>query len=547
MTMSHYTLTSIDTTGIQNYIFGSNALRENIGASQLVERAIGAWLREALPEPHNVAGDTINDKERIEDSEALRAEVIMRGGGNALILFREHSDAVETIKKLSRKLLCEAPGLEFAVAHLDFDWDKETLGGDAGVINTLAAAVNRRKQQRTPGAAVFSPAVLAECRATRQPAVDFDDKGKLIAAEIHAKLDPVLQTEAQRVFEELFESVIGDTYTFVRDVEELNVQGDRSHLAVVHADGNGIGQRFIKLLDGFSAASENRTCLDALRVLSSKIASASEQALRKMLARLERSFQDKQMDRYLSGLKQRDGKYIIPFRPLIFGGDDVTFVCDGPLGLGLAAIFLEEFERAAKDLPYGGAAHACAGVVIFKTHYPFSRAYDLCEELCTRTKVAMRGADLKGSGLDWHIAMSGISGGIIGIRQREYQFSDDDHLSMRPLSLRAPGIEQRWRNWQAFADLTKEFRRRDPNDPQYSVEDRTQDLPRSKVKALREALCGGGTASEQFMITANITLPDMLGGDDRLRQTGWAGKYCAYFDVIEALDFYLPIDRMEDR
>jgi hypothetical protein len=30
-----------------------------------------------------------------------------------------------------------------------------------------------------------------------------------------------------------------------------------------------------------------------------------------------------------------EGKICLPFRPLVYGGDDVTFVCDGRLGLVL--------------------------------------------------------------------------------------------------------------------------------------------------------------------------------------------------------------------
>jgi len=41
--MPTYTLTFLDTVGIQNYVFGSNVLRENIGASELVRRATRLW------------------------------------------------------------------------------------------------------------------------------------------------------------------------------------------------------------------------------------------------------------------------------------------------------------------------------------------------------------------------------------------------------------------------------------------------------------------------------------------------------------------------
>ncbi len=538
--MSHYTLTSIDTTGIQNYIFGSNALRENIGASQLVEHAIGAWLEKSLPEPYTADGT-----QRLEESPMLRAEVIMSGGGNALILFREHNDAVETIKRLSRRLLCEAPGLEIAVAHQTFDWNQEALGGAEGVINQLAAAVNRRKQQRGPSAPIYNPAVLVECRATRQASSYLDDNHKPISSEVKAKLDPQLQKEAEDRFERIFQSVVSADYTFVRDVERISISEDHRHLAVVHADGNGMGQRFMRLLKDHATAAENRKCLGAMRGLSQAIAAAGETALGATLARLERSFRHEEMARYVSGLERdRDGKTIMPFRPLVFGGDDITFVCDGVLGLGLAAIFLAEFERAAAQLPYGEPgkpASACAGVVIFKSHYPFSRAYDLCEELCKETKAALRLKEIHGSGIDWHIAMSGINGSLSAIRQREYQLAAGDDLCIRPLTLRpqTQSVAYQWRTWETFTQLAQHFHTGQRDD---EVED-SKTLPRSKVKALREVLREGPQAAQSFITTAKIALPELPNAD--AAKSGWVGQRCVYFDVIEALDFYKPIDRME--
>lgn len=385
--MSNYTLTSIDTTGIQAYIFGSNALRENIGASELVERTIGAWLEAALDsvigKAHNFADADIKNDLQLEASD-LRAEVVMRGGGNALILFRDHADAVATIRHLSEHLLCDAPGLEIAVAHLDFDWSHNALGGETGVVNRLAAAVNRRKQQRAPGAAAYGQAVLAECRATRRPVIGFDRDGALVSADIHAKLDPDLQQAAEQRFEEIFTTITQD-YSIQRDADKIAAD-ERGYLAVVHADGNGMGQRFITLLKEFSTPQANRACLNALRDLSNRIEQVGKQAFTATLQRLTESFKHPQMAEYVGHLNKDDGKPVIPFRPLVFGGDDVTFVCDGKLGLGLAAIFLEEFACAAANLPYGGKAYACAGVVIFKSHYPFAGRMNSVRSCASRPK-----------------------------------------------------------------------------------------------------------------------------------------------------------------
>ncbi len=75
-----------------------------------------------------------------------------------------------------------------------------------------------------------------------------------------------------------------------------------------------------------------------------------------------------------------DGQERLPFRPIVFGGDDVTFVCEGRLGLPLAAHYLARLAEGI--LPDGDPLYARAGIAIVKTHYPFARAYELADELC---------------------------------------------------------------------------------------------------------------------------------------------------------------------
>jgi len=96
--MSKLTLTLLDTTGIQDYIFSSNRLQENIGASELVYRANSLWAFEALHEiggkdedKHNIRNHTELEWEYSDkciENDDLDAEVIQAAGGNLLILFK---------------------------------------------------------------------------------------------------------------------------------------------------------------------------------------------------------------------------------------------------------------------------------------------------------------------------------------------------------------------------------------------------------------------------------------------------------------------------
>lgn len=113
--MRQYWLVVVDTTQIQPYIFGSNRLQENIGASWLVKQATGPWALQLLvsnklkSNVRNAQQNQLDDSLRIEDGN-LDAEVIYAGGGNVLVLFADECKARDFIACLSRKALCEAAG-----------------------------------------------------------------------------------------------------------------------------------------------------------------------------------------------------------------------------------------------------------------------------------------------------------------------------------------------------------------------------------------------------------------------------------------------------
>ena len=165
--MQTYTLTVLDTPGIQRYIFGSNRLRENIGASELVRRASSTWPLEILHQGgdsniHDPLKCDFDDDQHIEDHH-LTAEVIYVGGGNTVILFRERERAVQFSTTLSRKLLEEAPGLELAIAHVPVDWANDSLG------EKVAEAMQRLAQNRRarrPSVPLLGLGVTAACQST---------------------------------------------------------------------------------------------------------------------------------------------------------------------------------------------------------------------------------------------------------------------------------------------------------------------------------------------------------------------------------------------
>lgn len=528
--MQTYTLTVLDTPGIQRYIFGSNRLRENIGASELVRRATSLWPLEILQQiggsnVRNPANHDFDESRHIE-RDHLTAEVVYVGGGNTVILFREREQAIQFTTQLNYKLLEEAPGLELAVAHIDIDWEKDRLGHK---VNEAMKQLAQNRRTRLPSVPLLGLAVTAACQSTGLVATTTNaEHGKPegeetypISSEVAAKLETIEEAKAH-LYASLpeIESAGYDIPSrfdeFGRTAEEM------SYIAVVHADGNGMGRFFRRITD---QQPNSRDYIQEVRSTSRKVEEASRAALHQIgIALLQAVEFGKNKEPSIRGVVPIRGSKL-PFRPIVFGGDDLTFVCDGRLGLTLAACYLEAFEQETEKIGLD-LLHACAGVAVVKTHYPFARAYQLSEELASNAKKYVRDngpADF--SALDWHFAAGGLLGGLNEIRAREYQVSEGS-LTVRPLRLYESPPE--WRTWPQFIRVLEEFNK--------GWGDR-----RNKVIALREALREGPQAVQRFLTAYGESLPTLDSSVRSLQETGWSSHVCGYFDAIEALDFYVPM------
>ncbi|MGB7058298.1 MAG: hypothetical protein WBD58_11385 [Geitlerinemataceae cyanobacterium] len=583
--MRNFTVTVLDTTGIQPYIFGSNRLRENIGASYLVSQATDNWVRDALNklkekiEPKVYAFDPEQHqpeaKPYIEDSE-LAAELVYAGGGNTVLLFSEKQYAVRFTQILSKRILEEAPGINLVAVHQEFDWDSRSLYEVVG--HLMKYDLDAKKRSRIPSAPLLGLSVTASCRSTQLVAVNTsenyikaeEEEAKyLISRETEAKLRVVSSNhgtttnEANKALREKFKEVLENTdYQFPYRIDHLGRSKDKSsYVAVVHADGNDMGKRF----QAFGEGKCNRDYIIDMRKLSHSVNQAGINALKKVVQVLVNSIEvDADGKRKVKGRFEIKDNYL-PFRPLVYGGDDVTFVCDGRLGLELAAIYLEELEKQPiadvgltqrlqtqgqprGDCPYkapymaalrksydGKPIKACAGVCVVKTHYPFARAYQLSEDLCRKAKKFVKDEN-KGdfSALDWHLAASGLSGSISEIRQREYQVPDGS-LAIRPVSLRKEK-DSDWRTWEGFTKVVKQF-----------SEDEEWKGRHNKVMALRDVLRQGSEATQEFLKNYRIKdeqlprFPEFSGQSKSLAKDGWLNRICGYFDAIEAMEFYISL------
>jgi len=497
----------LDVTGIQAYVFGSNKLKENLGASFLVENGYKDFLRKAA---ESVVGDKKEldrwqdetDKFYIKEPD-IEMEVGYIGGGNALLFFKDQDQnkAEQFIKEWSRRLLLETPGLSTAVAIEKIDLDNP----QQGVID-IFKELNKNKFTHHPQVTLPRHGITTECPRTGLSAESWSDEDKKHISFVAAsKLN---HTEsAHEMFKDAFKDVLND-YEFPKDLEKLGQSKGESHIAIVHIDGNGMGKRFMEC-----------ETIQALRNLSVSLRQATEKTMKLLLEQIIVDY-----DYYQNPKNFKLEPKTFPIRPIILGGDDVTFVTDAKLGVYFAEKFIEAFveQKVSDDKPLS----ACAGVAITKTKYPFYRGYKLAEQLCHSAKEkAKEGKDE--SWLDFHIAYGGFSGELSEIRRRHYTVKTGD-LCYRPYRI-CPEKQDA----QSFSEFKKGMKELDDK------------WPRNKQKELREVLSLGEEATKQFikeMENRGNSLPN-IPGYHSFKNSGWDGKKTPYFDMLELMELYCPPEK----
>ena len=305
----------------------------------------------------------------------------------------------------------------------------------------------------------------------------------------------------------------------IKPEEELGGSEGQSHIAVVHADGNGMGKLLDKVID--KADQNDADFLHHLRAFSASVSLESLRALVETLKYLQAALPR------LGGDLAVDTSKIFPLRPIVYGGDDLTFVCDGRLGLNLAAFYLEEFAKGkisvlGKWVPIS----ACAGVAIVPTKFPFARAYGFADELCGLAKLHRRDKG-DGSWLDFQIIQEGATRSITALRDIQYRSLTGQTLHQRPYEVP--------KKWEDFSTILKEFQ--------------SSSWSRSRTKGLLQALTQGPTATQRFVEGAQwreMKLPDVAGIDANAKRIGWTGgsplnQTTPYFDPLETLDFYIEV------
>ncbi len=534
-----------DITGIQEFIFSSNKVKENIGASIYVQKIFEEGLLSCIEEEIGETKCKKGWKEETDfcffDEKKLDAEIIYIGGGNAMILFRSKDKAKAVTKKISKKILEETQGT-LGVVVACIETDLSNFKKDKEKIFRLLNKNKNRPSLSTPLRGIAITRVCSDGLSSSGK----QDKSNGEQAESNQFISDAADTKRQATThdKENFENLLPDNHpdelNFPAEFDDLGGTEGESHIAVIHIDGNSMG-RFI---DTALTDKENyKDAVPTIRSLSKKIQEVYEEVFKEMVTDCFGSIKNGTLGTI--SLKPNT----LPIRPLILSGDDVTFVCDARIGIQLAVSFLKNLsKKTIGEESYQPSA--CAGIAIVKSHFPFHRAYHLAESLCGSAKKKAKSFDQKipGCWMDYHIVYSGFQTDLEAMRKEQYNIpgmspvikereekSEEKfpqyNLLLRPFCVVAGGVEPepryKWDNMESLFINMKE------------------NIPRSRLKKLRN----------KFIVSENdvkICVDENSSREYNMPKYEWKSEqYCdnklvfqeeqtPYFEPLELLDYYTP-------
>ena len=309
--------------GIQGFIFETNKLQEIVGASEIVK---------------SIADDFLN----FANYEKEDKHILLNAAGNIKALFEDRDSSQAVVESFSKYIQKKAYGITISQAVIMIDREYPTDDEFKALDDAL------KIQRNKPSIPLdMSLNIMKLNLATSKPVTNKETKGK----------DEILLDKAswqKRVaYKEWFKTQTIDEKDFEKSKELSFISNGKNKIAVIHADGNGLGKLVPKLKDRLSS-------------FSVKLDNATRDAFEKA---------------------KTDNMKI---REVICGGDDLTVICDANEALGFIERYLENFEKnTSKIKELEGLTDkltACAGIAYTNEKYPFHYAVSLAESLCSQAK-----------------------------------------------------------------------------------------------------------------------------------------------------------------
>lgn len=352
--------------GIQDYLFNTGRLKDMIYASELIDYVFSQPLDEALLA---VGADPSRPQPR-------------RAGGAAYLVMDSLQQAQRLRDLWTLSLLQLLPGIELV----------DAVATGASVKDAVKAALDELQVARNKPMAQLPIAtpITALAPRTGQPAIDIE-RGESLDASTATR------RQAQPTEPDLMERFGDSSLIWPDNFEEDSRESKRFKLnadnfvGMLHLDGNGIGV-LLRVLNSAAQNLDDNSYIAAYQMFSTELEKVTCEAARKATEDIL--------------IPAQSDKGVIPARPLVLGGDDLTLLLRSDLAVPFAMSYARHFEELSVDfikqlkellntdnLPE--SLTTSGGLVLVKPGFPFSQALTLAESFADIAKE--KGTDAQGN------------------------------------------------------------------------------------------------------------------------------------------------------
>lgn len=363
---------------IQPYLFGTNKLREIAGGSELVEHVCKKQFPQAVEQIY-----------KHEDKQQIVA-----AAGKVIYLFEQEEHCAAIVKNFPQKVGLQAPNLQLSQAVVKIEGGYPSKADFTKLDIRLDIQKNRRTRPHGLGLMISersrrtgNPAITVDTKDDAKPPIDKDQQTKLDLVDPQSSQG--LLVENYSAFQALIDLPDYEkAFQFPTDVNHIAPPGSQNWQAIIHADGNGLGKIIEQMFEGLAEKYQAETA-KILNTFSTELDKATWYAAKTAV---------KKVLRIHPQLAEKD---ILPLRPIILGGDDLTLIIRGDLAIDFTQEFLKQFELKTKEnfkdlvekynlYQLADGLTACAGIAYIKPKYPFHYGVDLAEGLGQHAKNIAR-------------------------------------------------------------------------------------------------------------------------------------------------------------
>lgn len=410
----------IELKRVQTFIFEVPRLKAMLGANAL----IGQTMRHELPGlikgkgkklewpahiVHQGPQDPLNatpDPADHDDPAALFADgILARDGGHFIAVFEKEEEANQFLLTAETKLAERLPGVLYDANVEPFPPPEKQERQEE----------KRKRQKITPReTALLNLPVLQVCQETgAAPASDLNpnEEDRWQARSVtHRKTwgDLFYQKGKTRDIIGLLRSDLypdEQHWTKPDDLDQLAAGG---YLALIHADGNGIGKRYKEHCDEWKKQGATGDAVTDAVVQEAH----GEAFFHSMRVAVRRAVVDALKQTFITPGGKR------PYEVLMLGGDDLLLICRADRALDFAQHYATELRKypLADDKPLNVAI----GVAIAQKSYPLHRLQELAESLASSAKRLYRALDDKDktSVIDWQVVTQSWFEGVAEARRQ---------------------------------------------------------------------------------------------------------------------------------